>query len=550
MILFSLPFAAVGVFMVGVCINNLIQRLRARDWVETQATIRECTLERHSSSDGDSYSLDVTYEYEVDGQTYVGDEVFATGMKGSSEIRQMGEILEQIKAQGKHHPCYYNPGDPGEAVLDRELSNMDLVFPAIFGIVFGGAGFGIMFFGIFTIVRGKGAKKQEQENPDEPWLWNKDWGTGSIKASGGAGLFLGIFAIFWNAISWTVFLLVPWQQELEENKAALLILLFPGIGVILLFAWLYTVLRRMKYGRSIFVMDRVPGVVGGKLGGTVEIPRKVFPPEGFEVTLRCIHRYTSGSGKNRSTHERTLWEDQKTITREGRGGGLGTNLPISFTIPYNCTESNPHVSSNCNLWRLEVKADTPGIDYNAKFEVPVFKTPDSQEQPDDSEGAATIDENRTPLADLLQREHIQYRRTASGCEMYFPAGRKLGGGIFLLIFCAVWTTVVVFLFMHAPIFFAVIFALFDLLIAFFLLVVLFGSSRITIDHQTITVANKVLGIGSTKRLPRMDIQGVDVKQTAQSGNKTFYRLVFQMTDGKEVTAGQMIPGHELRQKDC
>jgi hypothetical protein len=101
------------------------------------------------------------------------------------------------------------------------------------------------------------------------------------------------------------------------------------------------------------------------------------PPGGFSITLRGLRITVTGSGKRRSTHEAVLWENALTMPgalREGKG----ISIPIATLIPAEARETDKRNATDRVIWRLIISAAVPGIDYNATFEVPVFRTAESE----------------------------------------------------------------------------------------------------------------------------------------------------------------------------
>ncbi len=80
----------------------------------------------------------VKYEYEVNGQLYVGDRVNIGPMQKSVNPRKSQEILARYPVGG-NVTVYYNPANPQEAVLEREAAgaNVAMILGIIFVVIFG-----------------------------------------------------------------------------------------------------------------------------------------------------------------------------------------------------------------------------------------------------------------------------------------------------------------------------------------------------------------------------------------------------------------------------
>jgi hypothetical protein len=89
------------------------------------------------------------------------------------------------------------------------------------------------------------------------------------------------------------------------------------------------------------------------------------------VTLRCVD-VTRGE----SSSERVLWQDVMTLAQSSLDRGpAGLAIPVAFDLPGDAaTTTEDPGSRRHTLWRLEVKAALAGADYEASFEVPVFRT--------------------------------------------------------------------------------------------------------------------------------------------------------------------------------
>jgi hypothetical protein len=212
-------------------------------------------------------------------------------------------------------------------------------------------------------------------NPDEPWLWTDAWRDGRIRStsSWGTAAIVIVFAAIWNAAVAGGGLAVYWSGgDLWSRPAGVVFLvIFALVGVALIACAVYLVLSAMKYPPTVFEMSAVPGVLGGHLGGSIDIPAPV--PAGAEarVKLECVRTVHSRSA---GPETGTLWQSELTATIPGGG-----RLPVAFTIPFNLPPSElPELrgrpSASPFSWSLSVRVSLPGVDYIETFEVPVFAT--------------------------------------------------------------------------------------------------------------------------------------------------------------------------------
>ena len=95
----------------------------------------------------------------------------------------------------------------------------------------------------------------------------------------------------------------------------------------------------------------------------------IRPLNGIQTKLSCVRPRTTGSGKNRSTPETVLWQDQHQTA-----GGMTDAIAVRFAIPADRRATDDTDPDDQIVWRLNTRAELPGVDFAAQFEVPVFKT--------------------------------------------------------------------------------------------------------------------------------------------------------------------------------
>ena len=413
-----------------------------------------------------------------------------------------------------------------------------VMFMFAFAVAFCGAGFGLMAAAIF----GKGQVEKhaalEARHPNEPWLWREEWVTRRIpERSRTSAVTMWVLTLIWNGISTPLMFVVP--DELRKgNHIALIGYLFPLAGLFLLVGAIRATARAIRFHQSALILDDVPVPVGGVLRGRVDIPisSDVFSRASSIVAhLTCIHR-TSDSD---STSESVTWQEEDEIeAQEIRRTEKGIALPVEFEIPADATPSSERSSSDMMVWKVNVDADLPGIDYSGTFEVPVFKS--------GGQAGAPVLHRTKPKKPLSPPdvETVRTRATPTGLELYFPPFRPRGVAIGTLIFTTIWIgAIVLMLKLGAPLIFPIFFGLFAFLLVLLLFDLFFGTSTVTIDGRRINIRRRVLLYRSEHDLPHEAVADVNLKIVMQSngGRATpYYDIQVVTTSGKKITAGKYL----------
>ena len=339
-----------------------------------------------------SYQATAEYTYLYGGRQYQGNRVGLTG--GSDNIgsfqKNAFRELSQYQRSGRPFRCYVNPAQPEEVLLYREMRWEMAAFQMIFVLVFGGVGFGMMLGGFAAYTKERARAALAVAHPQSPWMWKADWAAGQIVSSTKTAMWTALaIAAFWNLISAPLWVVLPDEIVHKGNRWALLGLLFPAIGFVLVGWAVFCILRWLKYGQSVFQMADVPGCIGGQLAGVVRTSAKVRPEDGFHLSLRCVRRITTGSGKQRHTSETVLWEDQQTVMHELLENEADVSaIPVVFQVPADCEPSAESDPNDQVVWRLTAAAKVPGIDYSATFEAPVFRMAQGDANGANDSGAA------------------------------------------------------------------------------------------------------------------------------------------------------------------
>ena len=393
--------------------------------------------------------------------------------------------------------------------------------------------------GLIALIFGISAKKEAQKiraakisNDEKPWLKREDWAAGRVTSGARKSvLLLWFFTLFWNAISAPiVFIALPGEWH-KGNHAVLIALLFPIVGIGMIFYALNTTLAWRKFGQSIFEMAAIPGAAGGTLEGEIQVRTKLQPQHGLHLRLSCIRRMTTGSGKDSSTSEKILWQDDKWLRPDLPQTDLNaTGIPVYFKLPADQPESTAGRGDGVH-WQLEASAKLRGPDFHASFEVPVFKLPDPPEISDDPTVPyqMLLDEVRQQIHSKIQVNDLP----EGGKEFIFPAARNPGPAIGLTLIWLVWTGIVAALFWHwnqVPAIFPLMFGAFDVLITLFAFNLWFLHSRVVVTPEQVTIQKSWLGIKTERKLAAADITGISTHQGMTAGHAAYYDLKIRIGD--------------------
>lgn len=420
----------------------------------------------------------------------------------------------------------------------------EALFFGLFGLTFGGVGFG----GIAAALVGRRKLKEqaalEAAHPASPWLWRPDWASGRIVDSGRVTMFTAwVFAAFWNLISLPTGFLGVRAAVQEGKPEALLALLFPLVGIGLVGWAVHATLRYRKYGVSRLELSTIPGAIGRTLTGMVRAPAGMQADSGFEVTLTCVRRVRTRSGKNTSTSESVLWQDERVVSGEPSRGAaaMETHIPVAFRLPPDAQPCDDTDSNNRVLWRLRLSASVPGVDYEAQFEVPVFRT-SASDQPLSAEEERIIQHSLVGAGyEQAADSRIVVTSNRRGTEMLFPAARNPGAATSVTLFLLLWLGCIgLQLYFRAPLVFPILTGLVGVLILVGVLDLWLGVSRVRVDGGTLAWATGYLIPGRERTLPKSDIADVVVAIGMQAGTTVYYDVAVVRKNGKKIKVGRSV----------
>lgn len=524
--LFGLPFFCIGIgFLLFSVIPTLHDAWRMASWPETQGTLLQAQLTANHSSKSTTYDVSAEYRYEVAGRSYRGNRVaIGSGGDNIGDFQQtLGNRLETALQNEQPVSVWYDPDNPGDAVLDRSPRWGLLGFKMIFVIAFGGAGSGLLFVGL------RGSKTATTAaSSAQPWLQRPEWQGSVIQSSAKTGLYFAWgFTLMWNLISIPVAFFIPdiWR---ETGASALFVLLFPAIGLGLLVWAVKATLEWRRFGATPLAMDPFPGAIGGDVGGEIRINIPYQASAAFEVTLSCINSYVTGSGKNRSRSEKVVWQDKGYA--EAQAEMRGTRLQFRFEVPDGLPGSEAS-SDNYHLWRLNLHGDLPGVDLERSFELPAYPGLEK------SRHITALSTQYQPpgIVETGVAALLPLAQSGNRVDIHYPVLRKPLGALATLLFGGIFSGVGAFLWKQAALegfplnLMGGVFSVIGWLAVLGGLYALSNSLHVQFDGHALTAVRRILGMPvSSKSVSYTQIRSIEAKQSGSSQTGNTHHINYQV----------------------
>lgn len=538
LVIFGLPFFAVGFYFLITTAHSLYDVVRMASWPQTQGSLTSASLRSSTSDNTTTYHAAAQYRYWVGGVEYTGSRVAIHG--GGDNVgefqQRLGSQLELMYSNQEPVSVYYNPGDPADAILNRDMRWEMLGFKMIFVIVFGGAGLGLMIFGY----RGK-RTIVSPETAAKPWLARPEWADNRIRSSARSGMYaIWFFAIIWNAISLPTTFLMPnvWRSE---GALALIILLFPLVGMGMLYWALKLTREWRRFGNTPLIMDPFPGAIGGDVGGEIELQIPYEPALVCKVTLSCLYSHQTGSGDDQTRQERVEWQESGYAQVERTAQGM--RLRFRFTVPAGQRPSEEE-SGDHYFWRLSIKAELPGSDLNRSFTIPVYATGENSRFQQLDTGKAVPQ----GVPELKAESLLPLRYNGGVRELYYPMFRQPWTSLMLMVVGSVFAITGIILWGKAAqeggglYFLGGIFTFLGSMVAMAGFYSGFTSLYVAWDGKQVLTIRRLLGITIRRRIvDYREVRGVALNKGATSNQKEDvhqikYHVVAQTPKGEMVLA--------------
>ncbi len=245
----------------------------------------------------------------------------------------------------------------------------------VVGGIFASAGLMLLIASIRAIAKRRRRDDLLMRRPREPWLADHPWDKlRATHSSLGAA-----FQYFWGALFMSIFMSVfNWWAFFSDRSNFFIIGIVGIFDLIILIIFgsaLYQLIRFLRYGSSEVRFGSFPLFLGDEIRLRFKASSPILAPK-IVFTLRHIEELYEkrGSGDDASPtlvcYE--LYSDEKTVELDGRSRMGAPDLEIAFKLP-----EGQFQTRLCEMpayyWELEAHAQTEGVDYNAKFLLPVYQ---------------------------------------------------------------------------------------------------------------------------------------------------------------------------------
>ncbi|HEX6929796.1 MAG TPA: DUF3592 domain-containing protein [Gammaproteobacteria bacterium] len=140
-------FILVGIWMFKAFFRARRKIAASRLWVSTTGRIRDISIRERMKRSGTDrhWILRMTFEYEVGGRMYEGDQSRTAFSRGGSFFHTEAQAREAVAALEGRDPftVFYDPGNPADCVLEREEAGSTMKI-ALMALAFLFIGFAVL----------------------------------------------------------------------------------------------------------------------------------------------------------------------------------------------------------------------------------------------------------------------------------------------------------------------------------------------------------------------------------------------------------------------
>ncbi len=249
-------------------------------------------------------------------------------------------------------------------------------------------GLGSLLYGVHRSLRQRRRLAHLAQRPGETWYADHDWDPERVRDDNPRRLWKHVVVSVYMA----VFLLpFNWWAFLSDQGPIFVQIIVGFFDLIMVFSvgYLgYRAVQLLKFGRSYVRFGAFPLHLGDTVRLTFGMRSDLRMFDRLRFVLRFVEEVfeTRDSGKDRTTTvvAYELWSHEQDVDATHIGLG-GCEAEIAFELPTEGGSGEPEYLTNLTdrpprYWELEVRGDAPGVDYLARFPLPVY-LPASTDRP-------------------------------------------------------------------------------------------------------------------------------------------------------------------------
>ncbi len=261
----------------------------------------------------------------------------------------------------------------GKIEVDPGKVHAPMWIIALFGLLFVLAGLSFIWHGLGGVRRKAKIKIVKTTRASSPWLWDYEWqalgiSDNKLKKVMHGLIMLIVVGAFLAPFHWWAFV----SDEGSFMVKAMVVFFDLVFGLGGGYYFLNNLALFLKYGNSRLRFSSFPFLLGDTLSVVlVGLPSEINL---LQLDLRFIEEQyeTRGSGRNKESRVvcYQLYHEERIL--KGREVASSGKLSLEWGLPNEPEMTSTLSQRPARFWELEVKADTPGVDYHSRFLLPVY----------------------------------------------------------------------------------------------------------------------------------------------------------------------------------
>ena len=261
----------------------------------------------------------------------------------------------------------------GKIEVDPGKVHAPMWIIALFGLLFVLAGLSFIWHGLGGVRRKAKIKIVKTTRASSPWLWDYEWqalgiSDNKLKKVMHGLIMLIVVGAFLAPFHWWAFV----SDEGSFMVKAMVVFFDLVFGLGGGYYFLNNLALFLKYGNTRLRFSSFPFLLGDTLSVVlVGLPSEINQ---LQLDLRFIEEQyeTRGSGRNKESRVvcYQLYHEERIL--KGREVASSGKLSLEWGLPNEPEMTSTLSQRPARFWELEVKADTPGVDYHSRFLLPVY----------------------------------------------------------------------------------------------------------------------------------------------------------------------------------